>query len=339
MVKKRGISVIIPAYNAADWLEPTFEHILNALDRATYSKNESEVVIVDDGSKDTTKQVASSIAGKSNIPVRIVEQENQGRFLARKRGVEISKYEDILFVDTRVWIDEGSLAFVLGQRGKYPDRKVWNGHVNVHKKGNIIARFGDAITCIGWRRYFSHPRLTSYGLEDFDYYPKGTGFFLAPRETLMDAIEWFEQQTKDVRNSSDDTLLIRHIAESQRIWLSPDFSCTYFARTTLRGFVKHSYYRGQFFVDGFLRRGTRFFYPLLLFLALCVALVVFCIFMPYVILILALLLAVLWFFEFVVALLLGIGLNDAFSLFALSPLFACTYGLGIWRAVLRRITI
>ncbi len=61
-----------------------------------------------------------------------------------------------------------------------PPKEVWNGHVIVEKKGNIIARFGDAITFIGWRRYLAHPRDCSYGLKDFDHYPKGTTMLLCP---------------------------------------------------------------------------------------------------------------------------------------------------------------
>jgi hypothetical protein len=44
--------------------------------------------------------------------------------------------------------------------------------------------------------------------------------------------------------------------------------------------------------------------------------------------------AIIWLLELIIAVLLGVPKKDAFSLFALTPVFAVAYGLGIWRAVL-----
>jgi hypothetical protein len=54
-------------------------------------------------------------------------------------------------------------------------------------------------------------------------------------------------------------VLIRSIAHRQRINLSPGFACRYHARESLQRFLRHSFHRGTVFVDGFGRRGTRFF--------------------------------------------------------------------------------
>lgn len=329
---KDGVSIIIPAYNAEAWIAETASKVALALAAARISK--AEIIVVDDGSSDRTKEVAEAL--HLNIPVRVYTQENKGRFLARKRGVERAQFPTIFFVDTRVWIDEDSLEYVARQQAEDPKRLVWNGDVRVHKEGNMIARFGDAVTKIGWRRYHAKPRLLSYGIEDFDYYPKGTGIFIVPKNLLQKAIRWFESQTKDIRNSSDDTLLIRFIAKYERIWISPGFNSTYFARTTLRAFISHTYHRGMFFVDGFLRPGTRFFYPLIAFLTLTLIAFLTLVVLPGLILPALQLILVLWVLELVTALIMRIGLKDSLSLFLLSPLFALFYGLGIWRASLKR---
>ncbi len=328
-----GLSIVIPAYNAQDWLEPTINKLFVAISKANLTS--FEIIIVNDGSTDETLKLAYSIQTKHN-EVSVLTHKNAGRFITRKRGVMSARYDRIFFIDTRVWINENSLLFLKEQTANYPDRQVWNGHINVAKKGNMIARFGDAITLIGWRRYFRKPRLISYGINEFDYYPKGTTMFSLPKKTLVDAIEWFEANTTDIKNSSDDTLLIRHIAEQNRIWLSPEFSATYFARTTLKGFISHSYYRGQYFVDGFLRPGTRFYFPLLMFLIGCVVAVVICVIWPVVIFLLIALAFIIWLIGYVVAIALGLSIKDATSLVMLAPLFALTYGTGIWRAVIRR---
>lgn len=326
------LSVVIPAYNASTWLKQTIGYTVRAITKAGI--RHFEIIIVDDGSSDDTSVVAQEIAKaqpKSNI--KVLAHKNSGRFLTRKRGVEAARYTRILFVDVRTWIDEGALAFLLKQLGKHPERTIWNAHINVAKKGNIIARFGDAITQIGWRRYFANPRLTSFGIDDFDHYPKGTGLFTVPTSVVKEAIRWFESTTKDIKNSSDDTLLMRHIAENHRIWISPDYAGTYFARTTFLAFIKHTYHRGKFFVDGFLHRGTRFFWPLIVFLVMSPLLAVMAFLYP----VLAYVVAGLWLSELVVALIIKISLRDSLSLFLLTPIYAPVYAMGIWAAFLPRI--
>ncbi len=330
-----GLSVVVPAYNAENWLEPTIGKIKDAINFAGIVKY--EIIVVEDGSTDKTKDVASRLHDGAPEQVILISKPNEGRFLTRKKGVEAARYETVLFVDTRVWIDPSALHFVADQFERHPDRRVWNGHVNVAKKGNVIARFGDAITFIGWRRYFKRPSTVSYTHKDFDYYPKGTGMFMVPRQIIFEAIDWFMVQTIDTRYSSDDTLLIRHIAEKEHIWLSPEFSCTYFARTNLQAFIKHSYHRGQFFVDGFLRHGTRFFYPLIAFFILTPVLVLSLLLVPSLyLLFLGLAIATL-ILELLIALMLGVYYKDALSLVILTPVFAVVYGLGIWRGLLRKI--
>ena len=249
-----AISVVIPVYNATNWLNPTVEHIVAALDQAGLKRTDAEIIIINDGSTDDTSKVAHELSAA--YPTQVIDQKNKGRFLTRKAGLMASRHSNILFVDSRVFIYPKSLDFILNEIKKDSSKVVWNGHVIIEKKGNIIARFGDAITFIGWRRYFKNPRTCSYGLDDFDHYPKGTGYFFAPRNVLMDAVKTFENQTYDIKNSSDDTHLIRLIAAKYRINLSPSFSCTYHSRSKLKQFIMHSHSRGRTFVDGFLRPGN-----------------------------------------------------------------------------------
>lgn len=327
-----GVSVIIPAYNAANWLQSTVDHIAASLKAARIKK--AEVIIVNDGSADNTLVVAKKL--QCEYPVQVIDQENKGRFLARKAGLLRAKHENVLFIDSRVYLHQDSLRFLAEEIARDPGKKVWNGHVHVKKNGNIIARFGDAITYIGWRRYFSNPRTCSYGLEDFDHYPKGTGCFFAPKNVLLSAAETFESQTYDIKNSSDDTHLIRLIAHGHRIHLSPNFACNYHARNRIGQFIRHSYFRGQYFVDGFLRPGNRFFLPLLMFLV-GLPLVLFVIVLePSWLMPLSLLIIALWLSELGMAMVLGVSPKDALSLFLLSPIFVITYGTGIWVAVIRK---
>lgn len=333
--KQLNLSIVIPAFNAASWLESTTQKIAAALERAPLFT--AELIIVNDGSSDETSKVAHALKSK-NLKITVIDQPNQGRFLARKVGVEAAKGDYIFFVDSRVFLQPNSLAFLADQLQNHPERKVWNGHIIVEKRGNIIAHFGDAITFIGWRRYFHKPKLISYGLEDFDYYPKGTGCFFVKKDLLHWATKEFLKESHDLRYSSDDTLLIRLIASKERINLSPDFAAIYHARTKIRQFIKHTYNRGKFFVDGFLRPGTRFYYPLIGVLVMSVVAPILLVIFPALILPTLVAGALLWTAELLGAIVLGAPVKDSFSLFLLSPLFALMYGLGIWRATIKKLT-
>lgn len=332
--KKIGVSIIIPVYNSEDWIKRTLEGLSRSLKKSHF---DAEIIVVDDGSSDKSASEVEAFKKTYDGALILVRQKNKGRYIARSVGVDRSTKESILFLDSRIDVHEGALEFLSKELEGNTDQ-VWNGHVYVEKKGNIFARFWDAIAVIGWRRYFKRPRKTSYVIDDFDYYPKGTGFFFVPRRRLLDAMRHFEKGSSDLKYSSDDTLLIRYLAQQQPINLSPDFSCTYHGRSTFSGFLKHAYNRGQFFVDGFLRRGTRFFYPLIAVLLFSLAAITGLIVAPTMTAVVLAVIAVAFITViFIAGLLLRIGLRDAASLALLSIPFALVYLAGIWRGVGRKL--
>ena len=81
-------SVVIPCYNQAQFLAGAIESVL----AQTY--REIEIVVVDDGSPDDTREVVSRYPG-----VRYMRQENQGLAGARNTGFKQSKGEYVVFLD------------------------------------------------------------------------------------------------------------------------------------------------------------------------------------------------------------------------------------------------
>lgn len=242
-----SLSVVIPVYNEQDWIERSVGALVVAAHAAAWPV---EIVVVDDGSTDATPARLEDLRERHGITV--VAQSNSGRFAARRAGLAKASGQQVLLLDSRVIVDAGSLTFLREQLVEHPERTVWNGHINVASEDNPYAGFLAGMVKIPWRRYCANPRLMSFGIEEFDVFPKGTGFFSAPRQVLEEACDAFVSLFDDARYASDDTGVLRWIAERHRIFLAPDISATYHGRDSFKKFVAQSYFRGTTFVDSYL---------------------------------------------------------------------------------------
>lgn len=86
------LSVIIPAYNAAPWLRRAVESALR------FGSPSVEVVVVDDGSTDTTPKLCGELMAESP-QVRVVRQDNGGLSSARNCGADRAAGTHLLFLD------------------------------------------------------------------------------------------------------------------------------------------------------------------------------------------------------------------------------------------------
>jgi glycosyltransferase involved in cell wall biosynthesis len=263
------LSIVIPVFDEPHWIGVTVADAIAAVERSSFA--EPELVIVDDGSGEETRAALAAL--RAPFPLRVIRQENQGRFLARAVGVRAARGEAVLLLDARVSLAPEGLAF-LSERieadgdGGVP---IWNGHVEIDVAGNPYARFWNAITALTFRAYLGNPRTTSFGLEEFERFPKGTGCLLVSRERLLGAIDAFSSRYGDLRDASDDTVLLRQLAGEQPINISPGFAGTYRSRDAFGPFVRHAFHRGKMFVDGYGHRGSRFFGLLAAFYPLSLA--------------------------------------------------------------------
>jgi len=93
------VSIVIPTYNAEETIGPLLESLLR-LDYPDF-----EVIVVNDGSKDGTKDVVR------RYPVRLVDQPNKGASAARDAGLRLASSEIVAYVDsdvavTRDWLQK-----------------------------------------------------------------------------------------------------------------------------------------------------------------------------------------------------------------------------------------
>ncbi len=262
------MSVVIPVFNAEQDLGLTIDAVVAAIQRAGV---DAELVVIDDGSTDESAAVARRVTA-GRLPLTLIRQPNRGRFEARRAGLDAATRDWILLLDSRLTLEPGSLRFVAERVAD--GKPVWTGHVEIPSDRNAYATFWKLIAELAWDEYFSHPRTTSFGLRDFDRYPKGTGCFFAPRTLLVGAFGAFRTGYADLRDANDDTPLLRWIAERESINISPEFRGSYVARASLPAFVRHAFHRGVVFLDGHGRRESRFapvvfaFYPASILLVL-----------------------------------------------------------------------
>lgn len=85
-------SIIIPSYNTEQFLP----YCLQSIECQTFRN--FEVIVVDDGSTDSTGLIADAFAD-CNEKVTVLHGENEGLLLARRKGLESAKGDYVVFVD------------------------------------------------------------------------------------------------------------------------------------------------------------------------------------------------------------------------------------------------
>ena len=318
------LSVVIPVYDEPDQAVETIKSVTAAIAEAP-ALADAEIIVADDGSSVDVQSPA--LAAAEDVPVRVERlAHNSGRLEARQAGLAAATGEYILFVDAGVTVVPGSLAFVASRLEQ--GRKVWNAHTPAGEGRNPYALFWCVVSSLAFGDYVDAPRETSFGLAEFDRYPKGTTCFLAPRALLEEAFRVFRSSYADTRNANDDGPIIRSLAERSEINIAPSFACVYSPRRTLRSFVKHAVHRGVVFVDGHGRKESRFYPVVVAFFPISLVLAAAAVRRP------------------VVAPLALVGVAGAAAAVAarrrrpadeigafaaLAPVYAVAHGLGMWR--------
>ena len=96
------VSVIVPVYNSENYICKCLDSI------AGQTYEDLEVVVIDDGSMDSSGTIADEYAERDKR-FRVIHQENQGLVNARKQGVRKAQGEYVLFVDSDDWLSENAI--------------------------------------------------------------------------------------------------------------------------------------------------------------------------------------------------------------------------------------
>ena len=95
------VSVIVPVYNVAKYLDCNISSIKVALERLGLP---SEIILVEDGSTDGSDEILREYA-QNDDRIGVIWQRNCGAGVARSRGLEVARGEFVCFCDPDDWID------------------------------------------------------------------------------------------------------------------------------------------------------------------------------------------------------------------------------------------
>ena len=108
------VSIVLPLYNSSEEIESTFSE----LDRQLY--RDREIVLVDDGSSDSTLERARSLSsGRGDI--RVVGTEHRGPAHARNEGLSHSRGEIVFFTESDCVYDPTYLQKAVEALDSHPD--------------------------------------------------------------------------------------------------------------------------------------------------------------------------------------------------------------------------
>jgi cellulose synthase/poly-beta-1,6-N-acetylglucosamine synthase-like glycosyltransferase len=133
---KPFISIIVPVFNEGKVLEKTIGSLLDL----NYSKY--EIIIVNDGSTDNTKEIAEELIGyrKGNykkIKISLINKSNSGKAISLNAGIQISRAEFILCMDGDSQLSPDSLTMAV-RHFTNPEIGAVAGNVKVQNRGTFL---------------------------------------------------------------------------------------------------------------------------------------------------------------------------------------------------------
>ena len=133
MNEKLSVSIIIPVYNAADFLSRCIDSILEQ----TYSS--LEIILINDGSTDNSGEICDRYARLDNR-IKVIHQKNAGVSMARNAGLNAATGDWIGFVDSDDWITPDMYAKMADAAIKSGKKIIVCGHADHRISGTINER-------------------------------------------------------------------------------------------------------------------------------------------------------------------------------------------------------
>lgn len=191
------VSILIPAHNAARWIEATLDSALSQTHPAV------EIVVVDDGSRDDTLAIARACAALHPDRVHVATQANAGASAARNHALRLARGQFIQYLDADDLLADDKIALQLAALADQPALSLASGT---------------------WGKFSQNPALTAWTDEAVAQATCGVSFLQLHFEhhSMMQPGAWLAPRALlDLAGPWDETLSLNDDGE-------------YFARVMLR---------------------------------------------------------------------------------------------------------
>ncbi len=215
MINLPSLSIIIPVYNASDFLAQCLDSLTKAL------PDNTEVIVVDDASQDNSTQIAA------NYPVQLLRLEsNQGPAAARNFGAGQARGEVLCFIDADILIPHDGLFQLALRFASKPDlAALFGSYDNTPYATNLVSQYRNLL------HHYTHQQ----GQLTASTFWAGYG---AIRRDIFESIGGFDQQAYTRRGMEDIELGYRLCNAGYTIYLIPELQCTHLKHWSLSSMIR-----------------------------------------------------------------------------------------------------
>ena len=191
------ISIIVPAYNA----EKTIQRCLDSISAQTDIKNIKEVLVVDDGSRDSTSEIVRTFAEKDSR-FKLIKKENAGVSSARNEGLRQATGEYIVFCDSDDEMKPELCKELLNVMQQQKCDMAICGYVEMHNNDNLSRIPGKNIS--------EHIENIRYNFDELFY-----GFFLnVPWGKMFKNVNIKHLFDESMQNGEDIKFVLDYLSEN-----------------------------------------------------------------------------------------------------------------------------
>lgn len=188
-------SVIIPTYNRADLLKNCLEALVNQ----TVAKDNYEVIVINDGSRDNTNIVVEAFCkNNSDLNFIYIAQENKGVSAARNRGIREAKGKIIFFTDDDCVVPKNWIETLAKCYEKYPDITGVGGWYKYSNKINNVSIYAQYTMYWFFRRYevIADIRTQPICNNFFIWNPAGNTSNMSYRKSVLEKLGGFDEKMR-----------------------------------------------------------------------------------------------------------------------------------------------
>lgn len=215
-------SIIVPVYNAENYLEKCITSVIDQ------TFNDFELILIDDGSTDHSAYICDQYM-KIDKRIKVFHQENAGQTFSRKKGLDKSVGEYILFLDSDDWLDEKTLEKCFCVLDKCPLDILLFGCKEKRNENEIEVPINFP------EGYYNEQQIEKIILprllmdKNGDFFPRALWGKVFRREVIVNNLN---KVPEIIRNGEDMCCVINAVLESRSLFICKDLLYFYRIEST-----------------------------------------------------------------------------------------------------------